>query len=132
MIKWEFFVSKVCTMKKQALLGSPGTLIEKDFISCWPFIDIKFFKRCLFVGIIILFPQTLATLVFNGIIWSIVFAVASSVVIVIYGYYLFNRVKNDVEYITENVESLYLKPNQFESIKKRFENKYIQNLFHQK
>ena len=91
-------------------------------------IDIKFFTRCLFVGIIILFPQTLAALVFNGIIWSIVFAVASSVVIVIYGYYLFNRVKNDVEYITENVESLYLKPNQFESIKKRFENKYIQNL----
>ena len=91
-------------------------------------IDIKYFKRCLFVGFIILFPQILVALVFDGIIWNIVFAVASSLVAVIYGYYFFNRVKNDVEYITENVESLYLKPNEFENITRRFGDKYIQNL----
>ena len=91
-------------------------------------IDIKFLKRCLFVGFIILFPQILVALVFDGIIWNIVFAVASSLVAVIYGYYFFNRVKNDVEYITENVESLYLKPNEFENITRRFGDKYIQNL----
>lgn len=91
-------------------------------------IDIKYFKRCLFVGFIILFPQILVALVFDWIIWSIVFAVASSLVAVIYGYYFFNRVKNDVEYITENVESLYLKPNEFENITRRFGDKYIQNL----
>ena len=91
-------------------------------------IDIKFLKRCLFGGFIILVPQILGALVFNEIIWSIVFAVASSVVIGIYGYYLFNRVKNDVEYISENVESLYSNPNEFENITKRFEDKYIQNL----
>jgi len=37
-------------------------------------------------------------------------------------------VKNDVEYISENVESLYSNPNEFENITKRFEDKYIQNL----
>ena len=91
-------------------------------------IDVKFLKQCLFIGVLILLPQILAELVFNRIIWNILFSVFSTALIAGYMYYLFNRVKRDVEYISDKVESLYLERSEFKNITRRFEDRYVQNL----
>ena len=91
-------------------------------------IEFKFLKQCLFIGFLILLPQILAELFFTHIIWNISFSVVSTALITGYIYYLFNRVKTDVEYISDKVESLYLESNEFENITRRFEDRYIQNL----
>ena len=91
-------------------------------------IEFKFLKQCLFIGFLILLPQILAELFFTHIIWNISFSVVSTGLITGYIYYLFNRVKTDVEYISDKVESLYLGSNEFENITRRFEDRYIQNL----
>ena len=91
-------------------------------------IEFKFLKQCLFIGFLILLPQILAELFFTHIIWNISFSVVSTVLITGYIYYLFNRVKTDVEYISDKVESSYLESNEFENITRRFEDRYIQDL----
>ena len=91
-------------------------------------IEFKFLKRCLVIGFLILLPQILAELFLNHIIWNILFSVVSTVLITGYMYYLFNRVKRNVEYISDKVESLYLESNEFQNITRRFEDRYIQNL----
>ncbi len=91
-------------------------------------IEFKFLKRCLVIGFLILLPQILAELFLNHIIWNILFSVVSTALITGYMYYLFNRVKRNVEYISDKVESLYLESNEFQNITRRFEDRYIQNL----
>ena len=91
-------------------------------------IEFKFLKQCLFIGFLILLPQILAELFFTHIIWNISFSVVSTGLITGYIYYLFNRVKTDVEYISDKVESSYLESNEFENITRRFEDRYIQDL----
>ena len=66
-------------------------------------IEFKFLKQCLFIGFLILLPQILAELFFTHIIWNISFSVVSTGLITGYIYYLFNRVKTDVEYISDKV-----------------------------
>ena len=71
-------------------------------------IDFKLLKRIVFIGFIIIFPQVLVGLFINDIIWNLGFSIVSTVLVIGYGYYLFSGVKRDVEYISKNVESLYL------------------------
>ena len=91
-------------------------------------IDFKLLKRIVFIGFIIIFPQVLVGLFINDIIWNLGFSIVSTVLVIGYGYYLFSGVKRDVEYISKNVESLYLGLDETENITKRFRESYIQDL----
>ena len=96
----------------------------KKFLST----DIKFFKRCLFVGLFILLPQIFTEIIFDGIIWSFLSALVSTALICGYLYYLFHRIKIDIEYISGNVELLYLQESKFENITRSFQDQFIQKL----